>query len=305
MVSMHIYDLDSDAIERISNPSINDLKTLFVNTRKPLIFPGLANREFSFIRSLNLDLFSKMTKRVPVMTPSKSGVNLFIKYDDMPMNAFVESVKSGKKLYIGGQKIHGERGIPTDINGLSGLADNIDLPSWINPECIASSNLWAGSGDNATVLHFDPWDSLLVLGQGKKEVVVIPDVETPRCHPYSAYNFFALNEGRVLHSQVNPLNIQKKYQAEFSKIKALRGSLESGDVIFIPAGFWHFVESQEVNVGINFFIHLADKSLFQQEPLRTFWIKDNITLKPVNWFWRIKSRFFRTIRKVFPKRIAS
>ena len=141
-----------------------------------------------------------------------------------------------------------------------------------------------------------------MLAEGNKEFIVIPNTDTRKVYPYSAFNIKALTEGRVLHSKINPLNVQKKFQPRFGTIKAQSGKISAGEMIFIPAGYWHYVKSTNLNIGINFFVHVRDKKLHKEEPLRTYWIKDNITTIPSRLYLQLKYIMFKTIRIFFPKK---
>jgi hypothetical protein len=210
-----------------------------------------------------------------------------------------------EKLYIGARQILGSGGKRSDLHGLGALAEKFVIPPWVDRERIQSANLWAGAGDNHTLLHFDPWDGVLMLGQGYKRFILIPDTQTSKLQAYSALDFPALLKGKVLHSKISPLNVQKRYQKNFSKVEGvMQGDLNPGEMIFIPVGFWHYVESSGQNIGVNFFIHFKDRKLNWSEPMRTYWIKDNITLWPTRYYKRIRAAVVRQVRKRFPKKIS-
>jgi len=141
-----------------------------------------------------------------------------------------------------------------------------------------------------------------MLAEGQKEFIILPETETSRVYSYGALNFISLYLGKVLHSKIHPLNVQKRYQEKFSKAEGFRGTITAGEMIFIPAGFWHYVKSSDLNIGINFFVHVKDRGLHWTQPLRSFWIKDNITLWPVRMVWELRHRVFRAIRNFFPKK---
>lgn len=297
---MNIYDLELDQIERVDTDSAEEVAKLMETARRPIIFTGLGN-DVEFLRSWDLDFLSKMDSTVPVQKPEADGVNYFIDYEAMPMSEVVERVKNGDGVYIGAKQITGPKCVRSDKDGLGSLAEKMKIPQWIDIPRVHNANFWLGAGNNNTLLHYDAWDSILMLGMGQKEFVVISDTETPRMHQYGAFNFKALNEGRVLHSKIKPLNVQKRYQKTFIKAKGSRGTVNPGEVIFIPGGYWHFVESTGANVAINFFVHVKDRSLHLREPLRTFWIKDRVTLWPVRWYWNLKAKAARFYHYFFPK----
>lgn len=301
---MKIHDLPFENIERIDPDTVDDIGALMSAARKPMIFEGLASKS-EFLNKWDLERFGKMQSSVPVQQPETDGVNYFFKYFAMPMSEFVAKLKAGANLYIGAREILGDGGVPSKKDGLVSLADELELPEWVKREKVRSANLWIGAGNNKTLLHYDPWNSIQMLRNGQKEFFVFPDTATKSVYPFSMFNFRALYLGKVLHSKIRPLTVQKRYQKRFKELKGQRGIVNSGDVIFVPAGFWHYVESEGQNVGVNFFVHIDDQKLHWQEPLRTFWIKDRIMLWPVRWAYRLKYNAFQLLRKVFPKRASS
>jgi hypothetical protein len=298
---MNIYDLKVKPIERIDGATSDQVLKLVSEARRPLIISGL-DKDFEFLNKWDLDFFEKLDTLVPVQEPEPDGVNYFIKYKPMPMKEFVRKIRAGEKLYIGARAIMKRAGERSNKDGLGDLAEQLKIPAWIDRARIDSSNLWVGAGNNHTLLHYDPWNSILMLAEGTKEIIVLPASETSKVYPYGALNFRSLYSGKVLHSKIRPLDVQKRYQARFSTAEGFRGTLNKGETLFIPAGFWHYVKSTDLNIGINFFVHTRDRRLHLTQPLRSFWIKDNITLWPVRMIWKWKDRVFRTIRYFFPKK---
>jgi len=298
---MKINDLKVDPIERIESVSVDEVKELLLTSRRPLIFSGL-DHSFEFLKKWNLDFFKQFDSMVPVQKPEPDGVNYFINYKSIHLPKFINSIRNGENLYIGAREILTAKGQRSDKDGLGELASEIKIPSWIDEPNIYSSNLWIGAGNNHTLLHYDPWNSILMLAEGNKEFIVIPNTDTQKVYPYSSFNIKALTEGRVLHSKINPLNVQKQFQSKFGTIKARSGKISAGEMIFIPAGYWHYVKSTNLNIGINFFVHVRDQKLHKEEPLRTYWIKDNITTIPSRLYLQLKYIMFKTIRFFFPKK---
>ncbi|KXJ45181.1 MULTISPECIES: cupin-like domain-containing protein [Marinobacter] len=301
---MKIHDLSFAEIERINFKTVDDIQSLMSTARRPMIFEGLAN-QLSFLEKWDLSFFEQMESSVPVQQPETDGVNYFFKYFAIPMKEFISRIKSGDNLYIGAREILGEGGKPSGKDGLASLADSLEVPNWFKREKIRSANLWIGAGNNKTLLHYDPWNSIQLLRQGQKEFFVFRNTDTRNLHPFSVFNFKALYQGKVLHSKIRPMTVQKRYQKRFKELKGFRGTVNAGDVVFIPAGYWHYVESEGQNIGVNFFVHSDDQTLHRIEPLRSYWIKDRIMLHPVRWLYRLKYNFFQVLRKVFPKRVGS
>jgi hypothetical protein len=281
---MKIHDLPTQPIERIAKPTGQQVADIVAGARRPVIFTDLGE-DFRFLRDWTLDFFEQFEEKVPAQKPEADGVNYFVKYFRIPMSDFARRLKAGENLYIGAREIMTQGGVRSDKDGLGQFCDRIKLPSWIDPARIYSSNLWAGAGNNRTLLHYDPWDGVLAIGSGTKDFILFPSSETSKMAQVGSLDFGKLGGGSVLHSKIRPLDVQPEYQQKFATARGgYRGTISAGDVIYIPAGFWHYVESYGVNIGLNFFLHFKDKSLNFKEPLRSYWIKDNITLWPIRWY---------------------
>ncbi|MEW6997249.1 cupin-like domain-containing protein [Colwelliaceae bacterium BS250] len=295
---MKIHDLDFEQIERIEIQPEDDVRELLATARRPLILTGLEN-DLRFLNDWTLDSLSQIKDNVKTQRPSSDGVNYFFQYTEMPMPEFIERIGNGENLYAGARKILDSGGVPTNFAGLLDMADKLKIPPWIERSRIYNACLWVGAGGNRTLLHFDAWDTLQMIGQGEKEYFVFPPEESSRLYQHGIFDIKALLLGQVLHSKIRPLDVQEDYQKKFSKAKGFRGKYSAGEVMFVPAGFWHYVESSGLNIAVNFFTHFVDRSLQFQEPLRTYWIKDNIMIPPLDWYWALRGRAGRLYRHLF------
>lgn len=301
---MDIHDVVTRPILRVENPTLAQVDQLIREASQPVIFSGL-NEHLGFIKHWNLDFLAGIQSSVPVQKPESDGVNYFIDYFDMPMATFIDRIKAGENLYIGARKITSAGGRRTNQHGLGSLTSHLKVPPWIDRERISTTNLWVGAGNNRTLLHYDPWHSFLLLGQGEKRFTVFPDTESHRMFQFSAFNFKALYQGKVLHSKIRPLDIQRRYWRHFKDATGFSGELKAGEMMFIPAGYWHYVESFGVNIGLNFFVHSEDESIKTHEPIKTYQLKDRYTLQPIRWYMSLKAKVFGLIRQVFPKKVTA
>jgi len=299
-MDIHDLGLDLAPIERVDTSDPEAVAQLLNTARKPLIFSGLAN-DLEFLKEWDFDYLGQLKTKAPIQRPERDGVNYFIQHEFVPMSEVVAAIKNGDSIYIGARKITGPKGKRFDKDGLGDLADSLNIPNWIDKQRIFNANFWLGAGENNTLLHYDAWDSIQLIGMGEKDFIVFPSDESPRMHQYSAFDFKALAEARVLHSKIRPLSIQPEYIEALSKAKGFRGKVHAGEVIFLPAGFWHFVKSTGTNVAVNFFVHTKNRRLHFREPLRTFWVKDKITLWPVRLYKKAKAGLAKMRRYISPR----
>ncbi|MEB3356093.1 MAG: cupin-like domain-containing protein [Synechococcales bacterium] len=130
------------------------------------------------------------------------------------------------------------------------LADRCALQqaeSWFNLRFPATSlNLWLGAGGHTSCLHYDPMDGLLMQLNGAKKVLLFPPHQTYNLYPIPVYK--QLRYGlklRSVYSQVYPQRPDLQTFPRFAGAMphASEVILQQGEILFLPAGWWHEVTS--------------------------------------------------------------
>jgi len=118
-------------------------------------------------------------------------------------------------------------------------------------------NVWMGGGLENSLLHNDLEDNLLQVIVGYKRVTLI-DPMTPSEYLYEIFDF---NETETKLSPVNTENVDYLQYPLFKNVKTIKLVLKAGDVLYIPAFWWHQVRSFcrhiSVNVWFDFFDYKA------------------------------------------------
>lgn len=111
-------------------------------------------------------------------------------------------------------------------------------------------NLWFGGQGCKSPLHFDGADNFLVQISGRKRVTLFPPEENDNLYPATGTN--------LPHcSRVNVFDPDSQSEVAFplyrqAKLRKIQVSLEPGNILFIPRGWWHAVESLDVSISVNF-----------------------------------------------------
>lgn len=149
---------------------------------------------------------------------------------------------------------------------LPGLLQDIILPSFIPINRLWEINLWVGACGNRSKLHFDPEENLLVPIRGVKKLILIKRSETP--------NVYQNLEGNILESKVDVFNLDRRAFPKIDAVSYHQITLEPGEALYIPSGWWHAVESSiEVNISLNFW-WLPNMSFLVKSPTyRRLWQK--------------------------------
>lgn len=104
--------------------------------------------------------------------------------------------------------------------------------------------LWVGAGQHTSCLHYDPMDGLLMQLHGAKKVLLFPPSQTYNLYPIPVYK--QLRYGlklRAVYSQVYPETPDFESFPNYAAAVPHRMELvlNPGDILFLPAGWWHEV----------------------------------------------------------------
>ncbi|KAF8094465.1 hypothetical protein N665_0362s0008 [Sinapis alba] len=128
------------------------------------------------------------------------------------------------------------------------LRQDIQTPSLLGGKSLSSINFWMNSAHARSSTHYDPHHNLLCVVSGCKKVVLWPPSASPSLYPMPIYGE-ASN-----HSSVgldNP-NLSDYPRAEHSLKQSQEVTLKAGDAVFIPEGWFHQVDSDELTIAVNF-----------------------------------------------------
>lgn len=123
----------------------------------------------------------------------------------------------------------------------------LQAEAWFNLKLPATAmNLWVGPGGHTSCLHYDPMDGLLMQLHGAKKVLLFPPAQTYNLYPIPLYK--PLRYGlalRAVYSQVYPDRPDLDAFPKFARAQpyAIEIILNPGDILFLPAGWWHEVTS--------------------------------------------------------------
>lgn len=100
---------------------------------------------------------------------------------------------------------------------------------------------WFGPEGTITPLHHDPCNVLLAQVYGKKRVRLISPNQK-----HLLYNQIEV------YSEVDLLEPDYEKYPRFKEVEVIDVILEPGEVIFLPVGWWHHVESLDIAISVSF-----------------------------------------------------
>ena len=143
-----------------------------------------------------------------------------------------------------------------------------DLASDISPGPLLSameqfpSRLWLSSADAMTPLHYDVVHSLFAQVRGRKHFTFFAPRDQSSLYPFPIFS---------RHSYLSRLDILQPDLKEFPKFeqaKPISFTLEPGEVLYLPALWWHQVQSLETSMSISWFWRLRPLQRLEWPALR-------------------------------------
>lgn len=128
-------------------------------------------------------------------------------------------------------------------DGFHGLLDDICCPAGFLDPTVASNHIgmWFGPAGTVTPLHHDGSNILLGQIRGRKLVKLI-----------SPFFLDYLYNTHACFSEVDLDNIDFERFPLMKKVEILTITLEPGELLFIPIGWWHWVKAFEVSISLSF-----------------------------------------------------
>jgi len=151
----------------------------------------------------------------------------------LTLRAFWKEMEASGRCYI--------EQLPLSV--LPGLDDDLRMTELVGATDRLDLNVWLGRGTRSG-LHCDPRDNLITMIRGHKLVVMASSAEARRLYPF---------RDTIIKSQVN---VERPDFARFpraAEVEMQIGRLMPGDVLYIPAGWWHYVSSpiDDPHISVN------------------------------------------------------
>ncbi|XP_042522888.1 tRNA wybutosine-synthesizing protein 5 [Dipodomys merriami] len=223
--------------------------------RKPLVLEGIDLG--SCTSKWTVDYLSQVggTKEVKIHVSTVAQMDFISKnfvYRTLPFDKLVQRAAEDKhdeffisedeKYYLRSLGEDPRKDVADIRKQFPSLEGDIKFPKFFREEQFFSSVFRISSPGLQLWTHYDVMDNFLIQVTGKKRVVLF----SPRD---AQYLYLSGSKSKVLNIDNPDL---AKYPL-FSKARRYECSLEAGDVLFIPALWFHNVISEEFGVGVNVF----------------------------------------------------
>ncbi|CAK7346519.1 unnamed protein product [Dovyalis caffra] len=131
---------------------------------------------------------------------------------------------------------------------LEGLREDIQTPTFLETKELASVNLWMNNAQSRSSTHYDPHHNLLCIVAGSKQVVLWPPSASPFLYPMPVYGEASNHSSIALENPDFSLYPRAKCSMDYSQ----KVILHAGDALFIPEGWFHQVDSDDLTIAVNF-----------------------------------------------------
>ncbi|MCL7024360.1 hypothetical protein MKW94_010914 [Papaver nudicaule] len=128
------------------------------------------------------------------------------------------------------------------------LREDIQMPKILKAKTLTSINLWMNNAKSRSSTHYDPDHNLLCVVAGCKQVVLWPPSALSSLYPMPIYSE-ASNHSCV---DLEKPDFSTHSRAQNSMMYSQKVTLQAGDALFIPEGWLHQVDSDDVTIAVNF-----------------------------------------------------
>ncbi|KAG5567536.1 hypothetical protein RHGRI_002918 [Rhododendron griersonianum] len=131
---------------------------------------------------------------------------------------------------------------------LGTLREDIQRPAFLETKELASINLWMNNAHSRSSTHYDPHQNVLCVVSGCKQVVLWPPSASPFLYPMPLYGEASNHSAVNLEKPDLSIHPRAEQSMEYSQ----KVILHAGDALFIPEGWFHQVDSEDLTIAVNF-----------------------------------------------------
>ena len=229
-------------IERVERPSSEEFRLRYDIPMKPLVITGALD-EWKAMSEWSHEWFREKYGGMSVSLSCNPRHTS--KVVEMKLSDYIDRILSGADggLYMN----------QCPANHFPGLTDYYEVPGYCNPERMLDRVLWLGPAGTVLAFHKDnrhPYDwinNIFVQIRGRKRVVLAsPEQDSfmyQRTRETSDYWYSYIEDPDTVDLSKYPL---------FQKAALLQTVVNPGEILFIPANYWHWVRALDKSISMSF-----------------------------------------------------
>lgn len=233
----------TEPVLRLDRPTHAEFRRA-VRANRLLVITGVS-REMSKGNTYSLDFLQRAIGDDPVEVDRRPSRNT--PQDPEARPNFERIAFSEFRARIGSEAYDGPRTyLQDDIGNLPSFSSSFDQPSHLRDTTVVRTKLWVSGRGVVTPLHYDPVEVLHWMMEGSKRwICVRPGLRN--CYPHGVHT------KAPMFSRVDPNLPDLGAFPRWKQVRPVEFELRAGELLYIPAFYWHHVEStSDHNVSMNF-----------------------------------------------------
>lgn len=208
----------------------------------PVLITGMANNWP--MRQVGFDALLNKARDIPVsLLRREHGPDGPASYEASTLYDYVQSI-SDLQGNMSDRPYLAANAIPPE------LEDMVGLPGQFTPDAFANTRMWIGPKGTGLNYHRDMVDNFIVQAFGQKKLSLIAphhatDMRPERLggNPFYHPSARDLRDEAAAASELKPETLNARIEV----------TLDEGDAIYLPAGWWHQVRNATLSWSFNFF----------------------------------------------------
>ncbi len=120
-------------------------------------------------------------------------------------------------------------------------ADAPSIGEYLDAAPADAGFFWFGPAGTKTPFHHDLTNNLMAQVMGRKRILLVPLTDT--AHMYNHLHCYSQVDGGAIDVERFP---------SFERARVIECTLEPGELLFVPIGWWHYVEALDASVTMTY-----------------------------------------------------
>ncbi|XP_070617020.1 bifunctional peptidase and arginyl-hydroxylase JMJD5 [Erythrolamprus reginae] len=229
-------------VSRARRPSLQRFRERFLLPKAPVVLEGVVDH-WPCLRKWSVDYLLRLAgnRTVPV--------ELGARYTDQDWSQNLMTVAEFISRFVEQENPKGYLAQHQLFDQIPELKEDIGIPDYCclgkNDEEEITINAWFGPSGTVSPLHQDPQQNFLVQVMGRKYIRLFSPEDSEKLYPH---------EGHLLHN-TSQVDVEDPDLVKFPQFKAAAFQdciLSPGEVLFIPANYWHYVRALDTSFSVSF-----------------------------------------------------
>lgn len=250
-------------IERIEKPSIEEFQHHFVMQDKPVVITGVAN-EWTACSLWNPANFKTIFGNILVpLRHSDNEIDVFFGESDRPtVMAIAEYIELISAPHLNGKRPPYLGNIPFNDPvakpHLDRIRTHFEFPDYFPKSSENDIRLWVGAAKQKSTIHNDNYHNFNAQIFGQKAFLLFSPQQHELLYPVKI-------DDELWSSQIDPQNPDLEKFPLFREAIGLEAILDPGDILFLPAFWWHQARSLALSINVNMWVSTQKVSEFWNE----------------------------------------